>query len=215
MTVVTTDWESAATLHSMGLREVHAAQTRELILDAAFSLFLDRGYDRTTMEEIAATADIGTTTLYRYYPSKDLLVVGPLELNGQMADELRSRPAGEPLDISLGHAVRALLVTPRAGAERLTQIQKVLDDTPSLGTRLYEQYINERTLLEQAVADRLGRAHGDLYCKAAARMTTMVLELVSEESAIRENGAAANAAIESMRTVMQQLDSSPPPFPRL
>ncbi|OZD06561.1 TetR family transcriptional regulator [Rhodococcus sp. 06-235-1A] len=202
----------------MGLREVHAAQTRELILDAAFSLFLERGYDKTTMEEIAATADIGTTTLYRYYPSKDLLVVGPLELNGQMANELRSRPDDELLDTALGHALRVLLFTPRAGVERLSQIQRVLEATPSLKARLFEQYVNERVLLEQAVAERLGRAPDDLYCKAAARMTTMVLELVSEVRPMRVMGddlASLPHIMKNMETIMQLLDANPPPFPRI
>ncbi|WP_256978589.1 TetR/AcrR family transcriptional regulator [Rhodococcus sp. 14-2470-1a] len=208
----------AVTLLNMGLREVHAAQTRELILDAAFSLFLKRGYEKTTMEEIAATAEIGTTTLYRYYPSKDLLVVGPLELNGQMANELRSRPDNEPLNIALGHALRVLLFTPRAGVKRLSQIQQVLEATPSLGARLFEQYVNERVLLEEAVAERLGRAPDDLYCKAAARMTTMVLELVSEASPMRMLGddlASLPHIIKNLEAVMQLLDSNPPPFPRV
>lgn len=202
----------------MGLREVHAAQTRELILDAAFSLFLDRGYDKTTMEDIAAKAEIGTTTLYRYYPTKDLLVVGPLELNGQMADELRSRPADEPLEVSLGHSLRALLLTPRAGSERFVQIQQILDVTPSLTTRLFEQYMNERLMLEQAVADRLGRPHDDLYSKATARMATMVLELVGEGSPMRELGDDAEALpriLGNLKSVMQQLHSEPPLLPRL
>lgn len=200
----------------MGLRELHAAQTRELILDAAFSLFLERGYEKTTMEDIAAKAGVGTTTLYRYYPSKDLLVVGPLELNGQMADELRARPVEEPLDRALGHAVRALLVTPRAGTARMQQVQTVMDDSPSLKTRLLEQYITERTLLEGAVAERLGRSPDDVYCKAAARMATMVLELVGEKGALRDVGdsvAAAEDAVDNLKAVTEQLEMEPPPFP--
>ncbi|WP_072804187.1 TetR/AcrR family transcriptional regulator [Rhodococcoides yunnanense] len=202
----------------MGLREVHAAQTRELILDAAFSLFLDRGYDRTTMEEIAATAEVGTTTLYRYYPSKDLLVLGPLELNGQMAGELRARPGDEPLEIGLGHAVRALLVAPRAGADRMAQIYRVLDETPSLGTRLLMAFINERTLLEQAVAERLGLPSDDVYCKATARMATMVLELVTEMGPTRSlqgGDEARSRADEDLRTILALLEANPPPLPRL
>ncbi|SNS97038.1 TetR/AcrR family transcriptional regulator [Rhodococcoides kyotonense] len=202
----------------MGLREVHAAQTRELILDAAFSLFLDRGYEKTTMEDIAAKAEVGTTTLYRYYPSKDLLVIGPLEFNGQMAEELRARPADEPLDLALGHAVRALLVAPRAGTDRIAQIEKVMLTTPSLQTRLLEQYVAERRLLGEAIAERLGRSPDDLYCRAAARMASMVLELVGEKGTLSDIGdsdAAAARAVEDLKTVTQQLVSNPPPFPRL
>ena len=72
----------------MGLRERNAAHTRELILDTALPLFLEQGYEATTMEEIAERAGIGTSTLYRYFPSKDLLVLEPLSVRGHMAAEL-------------------------------------------------------------------------------------------------------------------------------
>lgn len=195
---------------------MHAAQTRELILNAAYSLFLDRGYEKTTMEEIAATAEVGTTTLYRYYPSKDLLVVGPLELRGQMADELRSRPADEPLDIALGHAVEALAVTPRADTARMLQIQQVLDATPSLGVRIYQEFLKERLLLRQAIADRVGKPADGLFCQSTAHMATMVVELVGGLTAIPGSSADnAKKMAALLQTTLRDLAADPPVLPRV
>jgi AcrR family transcriptional regulator len=59
----------------MGLREVKRERTRRLIADKAFELFGSHGYGRTTVEQIAAAAEVGPSTLYRYFPTKETLVL--------------------------------------------------------------------------------------------------------------------------------------------
>ncbi|MFG1910448.1 TetR/AcrR family transcriptional regulator [Kribbella sp. NPDC048928] len=59
----------------MGLREVKRERTRRLIADKAFELFGDNGFGRTTVEQIAAAAEVGPSTLYRYFPTKETLVL--------------------------------------------------------------------------------------------------------------------------------------------
>ncbi|GAA3133964.1 AcrR family transcriptional regulator [Kribbella aluminosa] len=59
----------------MGLREVKRERTRRLIADKAFELFCDHGFGRTTVEQIAAAAEVGPSTLYRYFPTKETLVL--------------------------------------------------------------------------------------------------------------------------------------------
>jgi AcrR family transcriptional regulator len=201
----------------VGLRERNAAQTRELILDTALPLFLDRGYEATRMEEIAEGAQIGTSTLYRYFPTKDALVLEPLSLRGQMADELRGRPADEPLDLALGHALRALLEAPRGDSARLAQVQAVLERTPALQTRLSEEFARERTLLERAVAERLGRPDDDVFSVVTARLATVVLELAAERGrgATDDRAHLAAHTLEVARTLMSVLQGEPPVLPRL
>ena len=202
----------------MGLRERNAARTRDLILDTALPLFLEQGYEATTMEQIAERAQIGTSTLYRYFPTKDLLVLEPLGLHGQMAAELLARPADEDLDLALGHAVRALLTSPRGDAERLRQVQAVMEDAPSLQTRLLQEFANERTLLERAVAERLDLPEDDVFCVMTARMATTVLELASELSRGRV-GAGPDLEVQDVvdraRSITDALRTRPPVLPRL
>jgi AcrR family transcriptional regulator len=202
----------------VGLRERNAAQTRELILDTALPLFLEQGYEATTMEEIAERAEIGTSTLYRYFPSKDLLLLEPLALRGQMATELLARPADEPLDLALGHAIRALLTAPRADASRLHQVQAVLDRAPGPRARLLEEFLQERTLLEQAVAERLGRPADDVFCVVTARLATVLLELAADlaRSAFSADPATADQDILDLAaSVLARLHEQPPVVPRL
>ncbi len=202
----------------MGLRERNAAQTRELILETALPLFLTQGYDATTMEEVAEAAQIGTSTLYRYFPTKDLLVLEPLSLGGHMADELRRRPAEEPLDVALGHAVTALLTAPRGTSSRLQQVQAILDSSPALGARLLEEFIKERTLLEQAVAERCGRPDDDVFSVVTARLATVVLELAAERSRVLttdDPDLTAAAVLTRTREVSAHLHAEPPVLPRI
>jgi AcrR family transcriptional regulator len=199
----------------VGLRERNAARTRELILDTALELFLDRGYDATTMEEIAEAAQIGTSTLYRYYPSKEVLVIEPLAIRGHMAAEFRSRPPEEPLGVALGHAICAFLVAPRANLEQVRKIRTIVDSAPGPRARLLEDFFNERTLLEQAVADRLARPADDLFCVTTARLATVVLELVGERGHdVSEDPAIAEQEIlDIAHNVMDQLGLEPPVLP--
>lgn len=202
----------------MGLRERNAAHTRELITGTALALFLEQGYDATTMEEIAEGAEVSTSTLYRYFPSKDLLVIEPFALRGQMAAELRTRPQDEPLALALGHALTALLTTPRPGTDRLAQLRTVLESNASLRARALEEFVRERLLLEEAVAERTGRAADDVFCQMTARQTMAVLEIVGMRDFAdvpEDNAAAARETIEFMRGLLGALESDPPIVPQL
>ncbi|ROS23991.1 TetR/AcrR family transcriptional regulator [Cellulomonas sp. PhB150] len=202
----------------MGLRERNAAHTRELITGTALSLFVEQGYDATTMEEIAEGAEVSTSTLYRYFPSKDLLVIGPFELRGQMAAELQSRPVDEPLALALGHALTALLTTPRPGTDRIRQLRMVLDSNAGLRARALEEFVRERMLLEQAIAERTGRAVDDVFCQMTARQTMAVLEIVGMRDFAdvpEDNASAAREILEFMRGLLGALESDPPVVPQL
>ena len=91
----------------MGLRERKAARSRQTMTDVALELFLRDGFEETTMEQIAERAEVGTTTLYRYFPTKDQLLLDPLVEAIDPAPYLRARPADERLEISLGEALLA------------------------------------------------------------------------------------------------------------
>lgn len=57
-----------------GLRERKKARQREVILHAGIELFRTRGYEQTTVDDIARAADISQPTFYKYFPSKDALL---------------------------------------------------------------------------------------------------------------------------------------------
>lgn len=199
----------------MGLREANAARTREAILDAAVALFAEQGFEDSTLEQVAERADVSISTLYRYFPTKDLLVLEPAALNGQMAVELAARPADEALDISLGHAVVALLQTPRGAPERLRQVSELIFASPYLRSRLRDEFVRERVLLQQAIATRLGRPEDDVYCGMTARIALATFELAGAQSRSQDGVVFGDETFTAAAlAVMESLRAEPPTIPR-
>jgi AcrR family transcriptional regulator len=79
-----------------GLRERKKQQTREAIHRAAMRLFAERGFDATTIADIAAAADIAPRTFFSYFPSKEEAVFAKFEPAFESFDRAMSeRPAGK------------------------------------------------------------------------------------------------------------------------
>ena len=158
----------------MGLRELNAARTRALIADAAYALFAEQGYEETTMEQVADRADVGSSTLYRYFPTKESLALAPLGEPGVMAAEVARRPVGEPVDEVLGHAVLALVAdSDEAAAETMRQ---VVEANPRLNAGLLDWLSREYEQLVAALAERTGRPADDAALGASAWLAVFVLQ---------------------------------------
>lgn len=90
-----------------GLRERKKARLRESLLDAGVRLFHERGYQGTTTEEIAACAGVSQRTFFRYFASKEDVVLEAIEgVDESMYSALRARPADEPPFTALRNAMR-------------------------------------------------------------------------------------------------------------
>ena len=84
-----------------------AQLTREHILETALALFASRGYQETTLRDIAAQADVSLGLTYRYFARKEELVVALYErLTAELEEEIRSLPPA-PLAARYGQALRA------------------------------------------------------------------------------------------------------------
>ncbi len=140
----------------MGLRELKAERTRRRIAEVATDLFLGQGFDETTMEQIAEQAEVGSTTLYRYFPSKDVLALEPLRPHLEVGDVLRSRPTDEPLAESLGAILLDLTNTNADEADRSAAIRRVIDNAPGPRAKLWDFMTESRDGLAAAIAERTG-----------------------------------------------------------
>ncbi|ORJ53619.1 TetR family transcriptional regulator [Mycobacterium simiae] len=88
------------------LRDRQRAQVRADIRRAAFRLFVERGYDTVTTEEIATAAGVSARTFFRYVPTKEELLLAPVRHGGAaIVNLLEKRPATESPDIALINAI--------------------------------------------------------------------------------------------------------------
>lgn len=94
----------------MGLRERKKLRTRRAIAGAALRLFDERGYEETTISDIAAAADVSPRTFFSYFPSKDDVVFAEMdERLAEVREGLASRPAGETPLATFRRVAEALL----------------------------------------------------------------------------------------------------------
>ena len=85
------------------------AEVRRDLVAAAVRLFTERGYDETTIDDIAVAAGVGRRTFFRYFPSKEAVLYTELDgLLAVLAEAFRLRPVDEPPLVSLIEAMAAI-----------------------------------------------------------------------------------------------------------
>jgi AcrR family transcriptional regulator len=161
------------TAEHLGLRERKRMRTMAAIQQAAFRLFAEQGYDATTVEQIAAAADVSPATFFRYFPSKDD-VVRTDEFDPLMLDRLAARPAGEDV-LTAVRATIASLLPLMEDSEPLRERVRLLSGNSRLRAQMWDGFRANTDTLAAAIAPRLGRDPTDLEARAAAAAVVAAL----------------------------------------
>lgn len=146
----------------MGLRERKKAKTQAAILHHALRLFRERGYEHTTVEQIAEAAEVSKTTFFRYFRTKDDVV-----LHDAYDAPFLSRLRAQPLQLAPLAALRETLkqfrdeVADHEIAEDWQRLE-VIVAIPELHARLLDQFGRSLSELVAIVAERAGRSPQDL-----------------------------------------------------
>jgi AcrR family transcriptional regulator len=186
----------------LGLRELKMARTRQLIADKAFELFVERGFDQTTVEQIAAAAEVGPRTLYRYYPTKEALIVKFVEVNLFAAvDRLREQPDDMPLPEALYALIDSVVTTTVDNADRVLAIYAM--DAPAVQAQFSEVWSRWRHAVSTEVARRYKGRSPEMAARLAAASTSAVID-ISIQAWAASGGTAnmrrlVNRALELMR----------------
>jgi AcrR family transcriptional regulator len=151
----------------VSLRERTRRAVQAEVAEVAMRLFVEQGYDATTIDQIAAAAGMSKRSVFRYFATKEDVVCGKYELVGeQLAAELRKRPLDEPLWESLRRIFDGLLpyVDDANNRAFAVSIERIVQVTPALRARYLEKVDHMEALCEQVVRDRLaelGRPSAD------------------------------------------------------
>jgi AcrR family transcriptional regulator len=139
-----------------GLRERTRRAIQREFGAAALALFLERGYDATTIDDIAASVGMSQRSIFRYFRTKEEIVVGKMDLTvDQMLETLRTRPAEEPVWTSLR---RLFFMLDEPGRpETAEPTHRILFETPAL----FAAYLGKLQHIQEAVV-------GVLHERAAA-----------------------------------------------
>ncbi|GAA3709133.1 hypothetical protein GCM10022224_088320 [Nonomuraea antimicrobica] len=204
-------------IQAMGLRELKATRTRRQIVDVALDLFIEQGYDATTMEQIAERAEVGSTTLYRYFPSKDLLILDGFTRSMDLGARLRERPAEEPLNVALGAAIHESFADFAIDDGRLAAVRRIVDNAPVPRARLWDLVARSQSDLESAIADRVRRPAGDLLVAMTAHLTFAVYQIAAETWWAGDHQASPTGVVDDLLHTLNTLDlviPTPPPRQR-
>src|SRR3712207_1765292 len=140
-----------------GLRERKKLRTRKAITDAALRLFERRGYDATTITEIAAAADIAPRTFFAYFPSKEALVfdgiAGDLD---RLAERLRERREGETVFEALRAWIADYIADPERAGPSEERRRRLIRETPSLRDHDTVNLMRAGEIVREGVAADLG-----------------------------------------------------------
>ncbi|MCX5444980.1 TetR/AcrR family transcriptional regulator [Streptomyces libani] len=160
----------------VGLRERKKIQTRQAIRRAAYRLFEEQGYDATPIDQIAEAADVSPSTVFRYFPTKEDIVLTD-EYDTVLEAGLRARPADEPMVESMRRVtVEALREIAAADRGELVQRIRLIREVPAIRGRTAENTARDAALISAVLAERTGRPAGDLELRVISAAILAALQ---------------------------------------
>jgi AcrR family transcriptional regulator len=160
----------------VSLRERKKAETRRRIQEEAMRLFLAQGYEETTVEQIAAAADVSHMTFFRHFPAKED-VVATDDYDPLMAELIRARPAGE-------HPVERVRATLLAGLgavytrdrDTILARARLIWSTPALRARIVDNQRSTEAVFAAGLGDPEAFETRVLAAACAGALVTAVSE---------------------------------------
>jgi len=166
-----------------GRRQRRSADIRERLFNASLTLFAQKGFPETTVEDITEAADVGKGTFFNYFPSKDhiLLAFGEMQLLKLEAAIELARKTGEPMPEFL-----------RSLGVRMTREPT---RNPAIIRALLQAYLST-TPVRAAMMDLQRRVHG---------LHTQMIQLGQDRGEIRNDLPATEIAQVFRQTIFGTL----------
>ncbi len=182
----------------IGLRERKKARTRAAIREHALRLFREHGYGATTVEQIAEAAEVSPATFYRYFPTKeDVVLQDDFDVLAMDAFE------AQPPTLSPIAAVRAAMTEMLASLtpeeiDRFRESTELTLAIPEVRARAIDEFSRTIQVMAEAVARRAGRPADDFAARnLAGAITGVIMSATLAALPMRSEPADVFAAIDA------------------
>jgi AcrR family transcriptional regulator len=160
--------QAGAAAAPAGLRERKKARTRASLREHALRLFRLQGYQATTVEQIAAAAEVSPSTFFRYFPTKEDLVLQD-DMDTRMIAAFEQQPPELGPIAAVRAATRQMLTSYNAAdMDLLRETTRLTMTVPEIRARAMDEFARTITVVAEAVAKRAGRSPDDLAVRAVA-----------------------------------------------
>jgi AcrR family transcriptional regulator len=192
-----------------GLRERKKARTRAAIREHALRLFRSQGYAATTVEQIAAAAEVSPSTFFRYFPTKEDVVLRD-DLDERMFKAFEQLPASMPHVAALRTAMREAIatLTPAEWAE-FRESTALGMSIPEVRARMMDELTRTIDRGAEALARRTGRSPQDLAVRVHTGAIFGVIMAVMDHRTYAE-GSINAAAFDRMDEALAILEAGLP-----
>lgn len=186
-----------------GLRERKKARTRASLREHALRLFREQGYQATTVEQIAAAAEVSPSTFFRYFPTKEDLVLQD-DMDTRLLDAFLRQPAGlapiPAIRAALAEAWRSF--TPQEW-ELIREGGRLSMQVPEIRARTMSEFSRIINVLSDGLARRVGRQPDDVRVRvlAGAVMGVMISVFLPEHLAAEEDAGLVDESLFGPDTV--------------
>jgi AcrR family transcriptional regulator len=150
-------------MSSPGLRERKKAKTRLAIQEAAFRLIRERGYDATTVDQIAAAAEVSPATFFRYFPTKEDVLLQD-DYDPLLVENWRKHLSDgvSPVTVARRVIVETLGGLPENELAMIRYRTKLMFEVPQLRARMWDNWISTQRMLDELIAEQLGSTTDDI-----------------------------------------------------
>jgi len=162
-----------------GLRERKQQQTRERLKRAAMALFLERGFEAATIDDIAAAADVSRRSFFHYFASKeDVVAAWQEDAAAALVAGILARPADESMLTAAENAIAAAVK--RIDPTEAAAMSRLKRDNPALHARDQLKYEKLERALADGLAQRAGRKSDRLKARLVAMIATGAMRVGGE-----------------------------------
>jgi AcrR family transcriptional regulator len=164
---------------SGGLRELKKARTRASLREHALRLFCQQGYQATTVEQIAAAAEVSPSTFFRYFPTKEDVVLQD-DMDTRLIAALEQQPPGLGPVAAVRAATRQVFSSyTAADLDAVRETTRLTMTVPEIRARALDEFARAISGIAEAIGKRSGRPADDLAVRTVAGAVVGVIMAIT------------------------------------